>query len=106
MDMQTYGKMIAAIRQYLQHAHSFDLKIRNECPERYFISRKGLLTLLAEFGLSSDNLEQFIEKMYEDGHLSRDDGKAVWFKWKFFFTVIHLLHQDMGYDNSYKRNRG
>lgn len=106
MDMETYGKMIARIRRYLQKAFEFDLRTRSKSMDKYTNTRQELLTMLASYGLSRDNIEFFIEKMYEDGHLVKDDGQQIWYTWEFFFIVIHIHHQDFGYDNSFKRNRG
>ncbi len=78
-----YTTMLAAIKKYLEKRYSYEI-INNLRKGKHFIAeRKDLRAILPQ--INEDILEILLEKMSEDGYISKDDGHTITFSLPFIF---------------------
>lgn len=75
-----YTAMVATIKKHLKKKYSYRI-INRLTGVPYTEERSKLPELIP--GLNEEIYEQLIEKMYDDGHIIKDDGHTVTFRDEF-----------------------
>jgi len=74
--MNYYTEVVSIIKKHLKKKYAFRL-INKLTGVDYTEERAKLAEMIP--GLSEETWEDLIEKMYEDGHIEKDDGRTVTF---------------------------
>lgn len=79
-----YTIIVAMLRKYIKKKYSFriinDLRVGKPLTEERSVLAMDVLNNMPE-----DMLEYLLEKMHDDGHIVKDDGRTVTFSTAFVF---------------------
>ena len=79
-----YKEMVRAVNVYLKKKYKFRIINNLRLGKALTAERSELMTDVLP-GITEEHLEILLEKIYDDGHIIKDDGRTVTFSTPFVF---------------------
>jgi hypothetical protein len=80
-----YEMLVYLIRKHAKYVYDYRIRYGLKSGKPLFVERTNIITKVIP-AISGDMFEILIEKMYEDGYITKDDGHTLTFSEDFVFN--------------------